>query len=346
VNSTKKRVGIVGLGKMGILHGGIVNKLPDANVTAVCEKERLVAGIAKKLLPKGVSFYADSAEMVSKENLDAVFITTPIASHAPIILELAKLKPDLSLFVEKPLANSSELARNTCEAVKGSRGVHMVGFQKRYAPLFQEAKKMLDKHLIGDLMFFRAYSYSSDVLGEGTSWRFASGVGGVLLDLAPHLLDVLLWLFGDVEYVSAVRRSLYSKTVEDYVHAILNFESGLSGHMDACWSVRGFRLPEIMLEIHGKEGNIILTDDELRIEPGNEDEKQQVFYNQSFDTSVPFLLANPEYTLEDQAFLIAIDGGSRPVPDFLEAAKVNFLVEAIEVTTEEERHGAPPAHRR
>ncbi len=280
---------------------GIINQLPDSRVQAICEKEKLVARIAKKILPEEVSFYEDSADMVLKENLDAVFITTPIESHASIVVELANLKRDLSLFVEKPLASSADLAKKTCEAVKDSRGVHMVGFQKRYAPLFYEAKRMLDENLIGDLMFFRAYSYSSDVLHEGTSWRFRSGVGGVLLDLAPHLLDVLLWLFGDVNYVSAVKRSLYSKTVDDYVHAILDFESGLSGHVDACWSVRGFRLPEITLEIHGKEGNMILTDDELRIEPGNEDQKEQILYNQSFDTSVPFLLANPEYTTEDQS---------------------------------------------
>jgi predicted dehydrogenase len=42
-------------------------------------------------------------------------------------------------------------------------------------------------------MFFKAYCYSSDAILEGTSWRFRSGTGGVLLDLAPYLLDLLLW---------------------------------------------------------------------------------------------------------------------------------------------------------
>jgi predicted dehydrogenase len=330
-----KKIGIIGLGKMGILHAGIVNQLPNARIQAVCERERLVAGIAKKLLPKGVSFYGDGVEMVSKENLDAVFIATPIASHAPLIIDLADLKPEISLFVEKPLASSAESAKRACEAATKLRGVHMVGFQKRYAPLFREAKRMIDEKSIGDLMFFRAYSYSSDVMREGTSWRFRSETGGVLLDLAPHLLDLLLWLFGEVKSVSAIKRSIYSKSVEDYIHALLTFESGLSGHMDTCWSVRAFRLPQISIEIYGNDGNIVLTDDELRIESDREESKAQVYYNQSFNTSVPFLLANPEYTAEDQAFVDAIDNRTHPAPDFNEAAKVNLLVDQIQAASEE-----------
>jgi predicted dehydrogenase len=324
-----RNVGIIGLGKMGILHAGIVNQLPNSRVQAICEKEKIVAGIAKKLLPKGVSYYDDHVEMATKENLDAAFITTPIASHTPIILDLADLKPEISLFVEKPLADSAASAKKACEAVAKLRGVHMVGFQKRYSPLFQQAKKLIDEKSIGDLMFFKAYSYSSDVVREGKSWRFMGGTGGVLLDLAPHLLDVLLWLFGDVRSVSAVRRKLYSKAVDDYTHALFNFESGLTGHMDACWSVRGLTLPEISIEMYGKEGNMTLTDDELRIEHESEEGRLEVFHNQSFDTSVPFLLANPEYTTEDQMFLDSISERNHPAPDFFEAAKVNFLIDRI-----------------
>jgi predicted dehydrogenase len=329
-----KNVGIIGLGKMGILHAGIVNQLPDSRVQAICEKEKLVARIAKKLLPKGVSYYDDHVEMVTKENLDAVFITTPIESHTSIVVELADLKPEISLFVEKPLADSAVSAKKACEAATKLRGVHMVGFQKRYSPLFRQAKKLIAEKSIGDLMFFKAYSYSSDVVREGKSWRFRSGTGGVLLDLAPHLIDLLLWLFGDVRSVSAVRRKFYSKEVDDYTHAVFSFESELTGHMDSCWSVRGFRLPEISIEIYGEDGNMVLTDDELRIEYGSEERKMQVFHNQSFDTSVPFLLANPEYTVEDQVFKDSIDKGIRPVPDFFEAAKVNFLIDRIQVAAE------------
>jgi len=330
-----KRVGVIGLGKMGILHAGIVNQLPNSRIQAVCEKEKLVEEIAKKLLPKGIQFYDDHVEMATKEDLDAVFITTPIESHTAIIVDLAKVKPDLSLFVEKPLAASGSLAKTACDAVGNLHAEHMVGFQKRYSPLFMEAKRMIDLKSIGELMFFRAYLYSSDVLREGKSWRFKNGTGGVLLDLAPHLLDLLLWFFGDVQSVSGARRRMYSKSVDDYTHACFEFESGLTGHMDASWSVRGYRLPEIAIEIYGKDGTMTLTDDELKIAYATAEGKMRSFNNQSFNTSVPFLLANPEYTVEDQTFLDSIDKKSHPTPDFSEAAKVNFLIDRIQAATQQ-----------
>jgi len=313
---------------MGILHAGIVNQLPDVRLKAICEKEALVARMASKLLPTDISFYKDHLEMVTNEDLDAVFVTTPIESHAPILVQIAEARPDISLFVEKPLADSGFSANRVCEAITKSRGIHMVGFQKRYSPLIQRAKKVIDEKSIGDLMFFEASCFSSDVLREGKSWRVKSESGGVVLDLAPHLLDLLLWLFGDVESVSAIERRLYSTMVDDYVGAVFQFESGLTGHMNACWSVRGYGLPEISIAIYGREGTIVFSDDELRIEHKDGD-GVQVFYNQSFDTSVPFLLASPEYTVEDQVFLNSIDGGTRPTPDFFEAAKVNLLIDRI-----------------
>lgn len=327
-----RNVGIIGLGKMGILHAGIVNELPDTRVTSICEKDPLIPRLARKLLPKEISWYSNHAEMLSKGNLDALFITTPIESHAQIILDIVSANPEINLFVEKPLAESARSAQAVCKAVDQLRSTHMVGYQKRYSKIFQQAKKFIDEKSIGDLLFFRAYSFSSDVTREGKSWRFKTGTGGVLLDLAPHLIDVALWLFGDVESVTANRRSIYSSEVDDYAHAVLSYKSGLVGHIDACWSVRGFRLPEITLEIYGREGNMLLTDDMLKLEhdKGSQESRgRQTFHNQSFDTSVPFLLAQPEYTTEDVAFLDSIGTGKQPMPSFDEAAKVNQLIDRI-----------------
>ena len=209
----------------------------------------------------------------------------------------------------------------------------MVGFQKRFSPVFRKAKELVENDVLGDLMFFRAYSFSSDVLREGRSWRFGRGKGGVLLDLAPHLLDLLLWLFGEPESVLSVKRSFYSREVDDYVHAIISFESGLVGHVDASWSIPGFRLPEICIEIHGKNGAMIVTDDFVKLELNKEigigSGSAQVYYKQSFDTSVSFLLADAEYTKEDEEFLRGMDRMALPESNFLEAAKVNAIIDRM-----------------
>lgn len=331
-------IGVIGMGKMGILHSGILNSLQDVRVKAICESDRLVARAARSLLPETMTLYNDHKKMLESEELDAVLITTPISSHVPLIEDLSRADSELSVFVEKPLAASREQARAACQAVKRITGIHMVGFQKRFSPVFQKAKKYIGSGALGELMFFRAHSYSSDVLQEGRSWRFRSGTGGVLLDLAPHLLDLLLWMFGEASPKATIRRRLYSREVDDYVHALISFNSGLTGHVDLCWSIRNVRLPEISIEVHGRDGMLIVTDDFVKIQVNSKAKEGlggvQVWYKQSFETSVPFLLAEPEFTLEDVAFISAVNERTMPDLNFFEAAKVNELMERILEATE------------
>jgi predicted dehydrogenase len=325
---------------MGLLHAAIVNSLADGHVTSVCEKDLFLSTAARAVLPKNITVYRDVKKMISEEQPDAVFVTTPIDTHVSIVEDLLNTDTNLNVFVEKPLAVSHEQARIACETVKGSRGVHMVGFQKRFSPVFQKAQELL-KETVEAPIFFRAYCLSSDVLREGSAWRSKKGSGGVLLDSAPHLLDILIWFFGEPTSAMAVKKQVYSREVEDYVHAILSFESGLRGHVDACWSVSNYRLPEFLLEIHGRNGMLTVTDDFVKFAPGKQTGGNgggQVYHRQSFHTPVPFLLTDPEYTLEDVAFLDAIRTRTTPETNFVQAAKVNALIDRILENAEQGEH--------
>jgi predicted dehydrogenase len=228
-------IGVIGLGKMGILHSGILNAIPNCRLKAICEREGLLVKAAKAFLPKTTPIYADHLDMLEREGLEAVFVTTPIHTHVPIITDVAGSGREISVFVEKPLASTYREAQGACDAVRDMSGVHMVGFQKRFSPVFQRAREYLGEGLIGDLLFFRAYSFSSDVLRRGNSWRFRRGTGGgVLLDLAPHLLDLLLWFFGMPSTVQSMNKRIFSGEVEDYVNADLCYDGGLKGTLDMC----------------------------------------------------------------------------------------------------------------
>jgi predicted dehydrogenase len=335
-----KQIGVIGLGKMGVLHAAIVNSLSDVQVKAICEENAILTKLAKELLPKSVAFYHDYMTMIEKEELDAVFVATPIESHVPIVTGITQTRKDLSIFVEKPLAVTYDQARVACEAVRDSKGAHMVGYQKRFSPIFQRAKELILNHRIGDLMFFRAHSFSSDVLRQGKSWRFTKGAGGVLLDLAPHVLDMVIWLFGEPETVVATRRRIYSREVDDYVHAAMSFRDGLQGYVDVCWSMSEYRLPDILIEVHGKDGTISVTDDYVRLEARAQEPLETVLeidHKQSFDTSVSFLMADPEYTKEDERFLSAVETRQLPELNFFEASKVNALIDRITESSEGNR---------
>jgi predicted dehydrogenase len=336
LNNTIK-VGIVGLGKMGILHAGIINSISDTSVTAICEKESFLTSAAKAFLPKRISVYKDCQKMVAELQLDAVYITTPIGTHASIVDDLLKSNITLSIFVEKPLASSYEEAKFACEAVARSRGINMVGFQKRFSPVFQKAKQLIEQEIIGDPIFFRGYCLSSDVLQGGSGWRFRKNTGGVFLDSAPHLLDLLIWFFGEPTRTVAVKKQVYSSEVEDYVHAVMSYKSGLQGHVDACWSISNFRLPEFLIEVYGKDGILTVTDDYVRFALGRAGSKMgkgQTYHRQSFETSPPFLLADIDYTMEDVAFLNAVRSRTAPEISFVQGAKVNALIDKILDSTE------------
>jgi predicted dehydrogenase len=323
------KVGVIGLGKMGILHSGILNSLPNVTLQAICESESFVLRAAKSILPKNTACYKNHHDMLKNENLDAVFVTTPINSHSSLILDIARADRNLSIFVEKPLATSLSQAQEACDVVRDLAGIHMVGFQKRFSPIFKKAKEILVDKALGDLIFFRGYSFSSDVLREAKGWRLSGNSGGVLLDLAPHLVDVTLWLFGEPTDVMSSLSRVYSAEVEDYVHANFQYASGLKGNFDACWSIRNFRMPEIRIEVYGKNGTLVVTDDFVTLSTDRHIGQTQTLHKQSFNTSVPFLLADPEYTWEDLEFIAKTRERTLPDLNFFEAAKVNSAIDRI-----------------
>ena len=138
-------------------------------------------------------------------------------------------------------------------------------------------------------------------------------------------MDILLWFFGEPDSVSAVKRRLYSNEVDDYFHAVMSFKSGLKGHMDTCWSIRSFRLPEISIEIHGKKGTLTVTDDFVRLE--TKQRTTSIPPEHKYTTSSLSTAQSPSYwptqntPKEDEAFLRAENQPTSPNIRFLRSRK-------------------------
>jgi scyllo-inositol 2-dehydrogenase (NADP+) len=322
-------IGIVGLGKMGILHASILNALEGCSVTAICEKERLVLEFAKKILPH-ITFYSDVVSMVNKEKLDAVFVTTPISTHLPILREIIDYA-SIPVFMEKPLAASYDDASAMAQLSKEKRIITMVGYQKRFAPSFSRAKSILDSEQIGKPLVFRAHSFVSSVFKEGRGWRFKKGEGGALLDLGSHLIDLLTFYFGVPDWVSGFDIQIASSQVEDFAHALLGFKSGLRGYVDVSWSVEGYRLPETKIEVIGSEGRIEVSDDRVFVSGSRtkNDPNNREFTAPDLYEGVSFLIGDPEYCIEDEFFLNSIKNGKEVHPDFSDATIVNKVIAGI-----------------
>ena len=124
LSNKKLRIGVVGFGKMGMLHAGIVNALSEAQLVAVCEKNGLIRKFLRKIL-KDVSVVED-VEKLCQMDLDAVYVTTPISSHFPVVKSLYESKVAYNLFVEKTLASNFKEAKEIYELARRFGGVNMV----------------------------------------------------------------------------------------------------------------------------------------------------------------------------------------------------------------------------
>ncbi len=319
--------GIVGLGKMGIAHLAILNALEGVAVKAVAERQALVRKGLGTVLP-GVPSYSDYRRMLERERLDAVFVTSPTALHVSVASDCAE--SGAAFFVEKPLGLSATECEPLVRRAAELGTVNMVGYCKHYLETFRAAKDLLDGGKLGAPVYVTSHMYVSQLFARGSGWRYkkASSGGGVLNILATHLVDVLVWFFGDVESVSCALKSHYSSEVEDFAHAYLTFSSGLAGPLDASWSVRGYRLPEIEVTVQCEGGVLTVNEDCLRYS-SDSDGGQHLLYKQDLFEGVPVYVGGAEYTREDEHFIECVRAGSSPELDVGYGCRVQRVTDAM-----------------
>lgn len=326
------RVGMVGMGKMGLLHAGILNSLSNVRVKAVADTEKLVTRFLKENMPK-IEVFNDYEKMIRNSELDIVYVTTPVISHIPIASFCTKEK--LHFFVEKPLGRNAEECISLCKLVKENKVSSMVGFCLRYAETFAKAKELLDKQVLGKIINIKSSVYQSQSITKGTGWRFkkeTSG-GGVLIDLGSHLVDLLLWYFGEIKTVQGTTQSQHSQEIEDSASVMINFANNLPCSLETSWNAKNYRLQETTIEIEGVYGKMKVNEDHLAIvyNPSEKDnDKQNVtFYRQSLYNGVAVDIGGPEYTREDLDFIYCIRNGKTSSLNVIDSTKTQSVIDSI-----------------
>jgi predicted dehydrogenase len=303
-------VGVIGLGQMGILHGAVVNALPDCKLKAVCDSNSLLIKMATKLLPN-IKFYTDYFTMLREQHLDAIYVCTPIPTHAQIVKDIVSLDSSIAIFVEKPLASTAKEAETLAELAKGR--ITMVGFQKRFAGTFRYAKQLISEGAIGDVKFFKSHFYTSENVERGYGWKFRPKSGGVLLEFAPHLLDIVLWFFGEPYLIRSISERASAGEAENYFHSIFKYDNGLVGYMDVCWAMRNYRPAELMIEVHGDAGTINVTEDRVLLYLDRPFKSISagitLIHSSDLTPQLPILLAHPENVLIDMHFIECVKKG-------------------------------------
>jgi predicted dehydrogenase len=310
---------------MGVMHACLLNVLPNVKLTALCDKSWLMGRIAKRVF-HGCSV-TNNLEKFADLDFDAIYVLTPIPSHYSIIKKILAMNIARNLFVEKTLTSNYAQSKELCKLTDNRQGTYMVGYMKRFGVTFNQAKKLLDEHALGELISFNAYAFSSDFadVSEGSSASMARG--GVLEDLGSHVVDLALWFFGDLAVSLASSGSRVTGSSANSVNFEVTGLNNLQGRFEISWSKKGYRMPEFGLVIQGTHGKLTLNDDEIILEMSHE--KPKNWYRQDLKDNVGFLLGGPEYYREDEFFIKSVLSQTIPESDFKSALRVDYLLDQV-----------------
>ncbi len=250
------KLAILGCGKVANLHAKAIANLANASLTAVWSDVKFWDSADKFAKKYGAKLYSDISAMIHENNIDLVIVCNPHPFHKTVTIEAARA--GANVLVEKPLAATLEdcdIMINECRRAGVRLGVVS---QRRYYSPVQRVRKAIDDGKIGlpalgtiNMLGWRDKPYYDSDPWRGT-WKMEGG--GVLVNQAPHQLDIFLWFMGEVDEVYGLWRNLNHPyiEVEDTALAIVKFKNGAIGNI----IVSNSEKPGIYgkVQVHGTNG--------------------------------------------------------------------------------------------
>lgn len=270
---TELRVGIIGFGFIGKVHAhGYVNLplfyegLPvRAKITHICTSRQDTADKAAGLF--GAEGVIDFRRITENPQMDVVHICAPNHLHKDALL--SAMAHGKHIYCDKPLTATMDEALAVEAALPQYRGTAQMTLQNRFFPATMRAKQLADSGFLGRPLQFRAaylHAGSADPAAP-LRWKLSAAAGGgVIADLGPHVMDLVHWLLGDFDRLSAVSQIAYptrpaaddpSRQVkveaEDCALILARMRNGAVGTIEMTKLATGAE-DEMRLEIHGSRG--------------------------------------------------------------------------------------------
>lgn len=250
----KIKTAVIGCGKVGHFHAKAFQAIEGSELVACYGRTQ--SKVDEFAAQYGIKGYTDLETMVKETGVQAVAICTPHPNHAKIAVECCRL--GLHIAVEKPLAASLEDCDAILTAAKENNVVGATICQRRFYRPAMRVKKAIEDGKIGkpilgtvnmlgwrDMAYYRSDPWRGTWKGEG---------GGVLINQAPHQLDLLLWYMGEIDEVYGMWDTLNHPELEvdDTAAAIIRFKSGAIGNI----VVSNSQNPALFgnVRVHGSNG--------------------------------------------------------------------------------------------
>ncbi len=251
---SRLKTAIVGCGKVTDLHAAALINLEKSDFRAVCSRTQDKADkYADKYNVKG---YSDIEEMIDAEGIQVLIVCTPHPYHAVPTVKAAK--SGVHILVEKPLASSLADCDEMIAAANNANVKLGTICQRRFYPPCQRIRRAIDDGKIGKPILGTVYMlgwrdkeyYESDPWRG--SWEFEGG--GVLVNQAPHQLDLLQWYMGPIDELYGMWDNLNHPyiEVEDTAAAVIRFKNGAIGNVLVSNSQNPALFGKVM--VHGDNG--------------------------------------------------------------------------------------------
>jgi UDP-N-acetylglucosamine 3-dehydrogenase len=251
------RIGLIGCGAVARrFHLPAFRAAGVAEVVAFSSRSSASAEAAQGDWGSG-KIVADWRELIAIDEIDAVDVCTPNASHAE--MAIAAANAGKHVLVEKPIATTLDEADAMISASRAQEKVLMTAHNVRYAPPFVAVGEEIASGSLGEIVAARAaFGHAGpQVWAPDAAWFFdrTLSAGGALMDLGVHVADLLRALLSDeVAEVGAMLSG--SKEVEEAAQVIMQFERGAIASMHVSWIATP--APDHQLTIFGSKGTIHL----------------------------------------------------------------------------------------
>ncbi|HZQ81521.1 MAG TPA: Gfo/Idh/MocA family oxidoreductase [Gaiellaceae bacterium] len=342
------RYGLIGAGVVAGMHLEALRGLDGVELVGISDLNREAA--AARAHDAGCRAFADAGELLAEE-LDVVVIGTPHPSHAE--LAIAALETGAHVLCEKPLAPEAREADAMIAAADRAGRLLGVCFQQRFRPVIRAAKRLIDDGRLGPLVrasivdpLYRPHAYYASADWRGT-WKGEGG--GVLMNQAPHTLDLLCHLAGPPQTAWGVaERRAQPMEAEDTATALLAYENGAVGTLAVSTLEPGVQ----RIELVGDRGRIEIVGETIafeRFEPPVSEHlvaATEMFASPArvrADVELPPGRGDHRDVHED--FAAAVREGREPYVPAREAIWSLDLANAIVLSTHEERAVPLPVDR-
>ncbi len=249
----KINVAIIGCGQIGRSHLDAYKQNPHIKLVA-CVDTDLSRAEQFARDAAGAKVYSTHQALLENESVQVASVCTVPSTHRQIVCDL--LEAGVHVLCEKPLAMTVSEAQVMLAKAQEKNRLLITAFKLRFFEEVIKTKELLEKGTLGKILNIRLiFGGYMDMAGTWFVKKEISG-GGVIMDNGPHAIDLIQYLFGEMDSVDTQALDAKNVGIEDTAKINFSLKSGVKGTIDVSWAA--WVTPDHYLEIYGDEGAVFL----------------------------------------------------------------------------------------